>query len=125
MNLVERDGWIFVRLEESERSADVDWHGLIRWKIPESERVYVPENETWIIRSRYSKLVKDFYFIYQAVGKAETDTRLLAEAQKVLERIDSMMPERRQLLEEGMELERRKENGYVPRWPNMYGMELN
>ena len=125
MNLVERDGWIFVRLQASERSRSVDWDELIRWKIPDEDRVHVPAIDTWVVRNCYRKLVKDVYFVYLAASKAEADTQMLASAQKVLERLDGLQPHKRRMLDAGLELERRAESGSAPLWPEMYRLGLN
>ena len=90
MTVKERDGWLFVTLEAADRDPDLDWHGFVRWKIPEHERVYVSQIDTWIVQGRYRDLVRKLYSVYRAVSRAEVnkDTEVLQQAQRALEEID-------------------------------------
>lgn len=125
MNLVERDGWLTVRLQASEKNPAVDWDELVRWKIPESDRVPVPELDAWLVRSEHEDLVKDLYFIYQAASDVEADTQHLAEAQKMIERLDGLKPGDRRKLDAGLDLAWQLDAGMVPRWKGMYQMGVN
>ncbi len=88
MNIEERDGWLVVILEASDHNPDLDWNGLITWKIPESERVYVPESDTWMVLRKHRQLVNTLFFIYQVLGKDDPHPEVLKQASQMLKGIE-------------------------------------
>ena len=95
MRIEEQESWLFVTLDEADRAAGLDWHSLIKRKIPENRRVYVPELDTWIVRSSYRRLVEALFVIYREVGKARAEMELRVE-----ERTAELMAANEQLRQE-------------------------
>jgi hypothetical protein len=92
MELEEREGWLFVRLRPGEKSTDLDWDCFIRWKIPESERVYVADSETWIVRCTHRPLIERVYEVYRRVGTAGMDTEALKGVQALIDKVEEEHP---------------------------------
>lgn len=93
MSLVEMGGWLFVSLDVAERNPDLDWNGLIEWKIPGEESVYVAGLDLWIVSGRYRRLLEDLYFIYRTIGESDLDSAAFIQAQKMLDEMEQWIPE--------------------------------
>ncbi len=67
----------------------MDWNRLIRWKLPRSERVYVAEIDTWIVRGHHRRMVESLFDLYRKIAEADPDPECpnLQEAQRLLEQI--------------------------------------
>jgi len=125
VNLEERDGWLYIRLEEADCNPDLDWHQLIRWKIPESERAYVREIDTWIVHGKYRKLIEGLFFIYLALGDSDCDVGDLTQAQEILENIERSLPQQQSTPELSEMMDRIRQGGRARAWPGMYRVEPN
>jgi hypothetical protein len=125
VNLKEKDGWLFVLLEAAEQDPDLDWNGLVTWKIPESERIYVPEIDAWIVRGKHRRLVEDLFFIYRELGQADPESKALNRVQQMLEKLDRGEPRREELSERIQEAERNRREGQCSKWEGMYEADPN
>ncbi len=92
MTLDEREGWLFVKLTREERASDLDWGRFVRWKIPEGERVCVPDLDTWIVRAEHRSLIEHLFAIYKETSEAGVDLAKLRSVQKKIEALDAAHP---------------------------------
>jgi hypothetical protein len=92
MELEEQEGWLLVRMSAEEMPTDLDWDGFVRWKVPEAERVYVPDLGTWIVRVEHRTLIERLYEIYRLIGTAGMDTEALREVQALIDKVEEQHP---------------------------------
>ena len=92
MEIDERDDWLFVRLLPEDKVKDLDWGGLIRWKIPGVERIFVSELDVWIVRIEFRDLVERLFAIYRSLGEAGQNMDQLQKVQAQIDDIDRRYP---------------------------------
>ena len=92
MELEEQEGWLLVRMSPGEIPTDLDWDGFLRWKIPEAERVYVPDLGIWMVRVEHRALIERLYEIYRRIGTAGMDAEALKEVQALIDKVEEKHP---------------------------------
>jgi len=95
MHIEEQDNWLFIRLEDSEINPDLGWNELVKWKIPESERVYIAEIDTWIIRHKHLQLINTLHCIYHILTRPDPPMEALQQINQMLESIEKWYPVRK------------------------------
>ena len=104
MTIKEKHNWLFVNLEAPERNPDLDWNGLVRWKVPRSERAYVFEMDTWLVHRKHRQLVNTLYFIYSVMGDPDPHPAEVKQISNMLECVEKWYPVKEQIQEKLQEL---------------------
>lgn len=127
MKVEEKDGWLFVKLEPEDLSSDLDWNRLIRWKLPQPERVYIAEIDTWIVQSHHRRMVESLFDLYRKIAEADPDPECpnLQEAQRLLEQIAMESPREDTIPEEAAEAGQEGEADEAEGGPWIYPIGLN
>ena len=127
MKVEEKDGWLFVKLEPEDLSSDLDWNRLIRWKLPQPERVYIAEIDTWIVQSHHRRMMESLFDLYRKIAEADPDPECpnLQEAQRLLESIAMESTEGGTTSEETAEAGREDGSDEAGGGPWIYPIGLN
>jgi len=97
MTLTEQDNWLLVQLEASETSPDLDWSELVKWKIPQDERVYISGSNTWLVKKRHRQLISTLHFVYKILIEEDPPLEVVKQASWMIEHIERGYLDRRDM----------------------------
>ena len=80
--------WLHVKADLPPCPGWADGNTLIAWKIPETQRRYLPDTDSWMIRRRHWGLVDALYAIYLALSDPDPHPAMLKQVPKMLATVE-------------------------------------